>query len=160
MCCDAMTRSSGSGHGRTVHREHLLPPSISAVVEFGDDDIDGTAHTAFGQLPNMTSILGLGNRGVFRSDWTDPDITRHAIADLLLGALTGGKTPLSAETEGSRWVNSATFTAGLQRNVQRAVEEFAAVQARWARGEHLSNLLRGQRRAREGSAYRSELRRE
>lgn len=65
----------------------------------------------------MTSILGPGNRGVFRSDWTDPDITRHAIADLLLGALTGGKTPLSAETEGSRWVNSATFTAGLQRNV-------------------------------------------
>jgi hypothetical protein len=108
------------------------------------DDIDGTAHSAFGRLPNMTYILGPGNRVVFRSDWTDPDITRTAIAYLLArrSARREGMrlAPFYAEIEGSRWVDNAAFTAGLVRNGPRAVDEFAEAQARWARGEHLGSL--------------------
>jgi hypothetical protein len=99
------------------------------------DDIDGTAHTAFGRLPNMTYILGTGNRVMFRSDWTDPDITRAAIEYLLArhADRRAGRrlAPFYAEIEGSRWVDSAAFTAGLHRNGPRAVEEFATAQERW-----------------------------
>lgn len=110
------------------------------------DDIDGTAHTAFGRLPNMTYILGPGNRVVFRSAWTDAQITRTAI-DYLLARRADRRdgmrlAPFYAEIEGSRWVDNVAFTAGLERNGPRAVTEFAEAQARWARGEHLGSLTR------------------
>jgi hypothetical protein len=118
------------------------------------DDIEGTAHTAFGRLPNMTYILGLGNRVVFRSDWTDPAITRSAIAYLLARRSDrheGARlAPFYAEIEGSRWVDTVTFTAGLQRNGPRTIEEFATAQERWARGEHLGNLTRRRRTSNDG----------
>ncbi len=119
------------------------------------DDIDGSAHTAFGRLPNMTYILGSGNRVAFRSDGTDPDITRAAIAYLLARRAdrrAGARlAPFSAEIEGSRWVDTAAFTAGLQRNGPRAVAEFAAAQERWARGEHLGSLTRRRRTRSDGA---------
>lgn len=113
------------------------------------DDIKGTAHTAFGRLPNMTYILGAGNRVLFRSDWTDAGITRTAIEYLLARRADrreGARlAPFYAEIEGSRWVDNAAFNAGLLRNGPRAVEEFAKAQERWARGEHLGSLKRRRR---------------
>ncbi len=110
------------------------------------DDLAGTAHAAFGRLPNMTYILGPGNRVVFRSDWTDAEITRAALEYLLARRAdrrSGARlVPFSAEIEGSRWVDDAAFTAGLECNGPRAVEEFATAQERWARGEHLGSLAR------------------
>jgi hypothetical protein len=108
------------------------------------DDLEGTAHSAFGRLPNMTYILGPGNRVLFRSDWTDPDITRAAL-DYLLARRADRRegarlAPFYAEIEGLRWVDQAVFDAGLRRNGPRAVQEFADAQARWARGEHLGSL--------------------
>jgi hypothetical protein len=108
------------------------------------DDLEGTAHSAFGRLPNMTYILGPGNRVLFRSDWTDPDITRAAL-DYLLARRADRRegarlAPFYAEIEGLRWVDQAVFDAGLHRNGPRAVQEFADAQARWARGEHLGSL--------------------
>ena len=88
----------------------------------------------------MTYILGPGNRVLFRSDWTGPDITRTAVEYLLARRDGLRLASFYAQIEGSRWVDNAAFTAGLQRNVQQAVEEFAAAQARWARGDHLGNV--------------------
>lgn len=114
------------------------------------DDLAGTAHTAFGRLPNMTYILAPGNRVVFRSGWTDAEITRAAIAYLLARRAdrrSGARlAPFYAEIEGSRWVDDGAFTAGLERNGPRAVTEFAEAKARWARGEHLGSLKPGGRR--------------
>lgn len=113
------------------------------------DDLEGTAHEMYGRLPNMTYILGAGNRVLFRSDWTDAEITRSAL-DYLLARRSDRRqgqrlAPFYAEIEGARWVDSAAFTAGLMRNGQRAVDEFAQAQERWSRGEHLGRLERRRR---------------
>ncbi len=113
------------------------------------DDLDGTAHTAFGRLPNMTYILGPGNRVLFRCDWTDAEITRAAL-DYLLARRADRRSgarlaPFYAEMAGSRWVDDAAFTEGLERNGPRAVTEFTEAKARWARGEHLGSLDRRRR---------------
>src|SRR5213082_2829201 len=36
------------------------------------DDLAGTGHKLYGELPNMTYLIGRGGRVLFRSDWTDP----------------------------------------------------------------------------------------
>lgn len=110
------------------------------------DDLTGTAHRAFGRLPNMAYILGPNNRVVFRSDWTDPATVRVAL-DYLLRVRQHRRdgmrlAPFYAEIEGARWVDSAAFDAGLLRNGPRAVTEFREAQERWARGEHLGSLKR------------------
>jgi hypothetical protein len=110
------------------------------------DDLQGTAHTMYGRLPNMTYILGPANRVLFRSDWTDAEVTRAALEYILArreDRRQGQRlAPFYAEIEGSRWVDNDAFTAGLQRNGQRAVDEFAEAQRRWARGEHFGALKR------------------
>lgn len=108
------------------------------------DDLVGTAHRAFGRLPNMTYILGPNNRVVFRSDWTDPATIRVAL-DYLLRVrqhrLEGMRlAPFYAEIEGARWVDQSAFDAGLLRSGPRAVTEFRDAKERWARGEHLGAL--------------------
>lgn len=113
------------------------------------DDLQGTAHNAFGRLPNMTYILDKGNRVVFRSDWTDPPIVRAAL-DYLLSMRAEKRdgrrlAPFYAEIEGSRWVSNSAFAAGLERNGPRSVQEFADAQARWERGEHLGSLRRSRK---------------
>lgn len=110
------------------------------------DDLQGTAHEAFGRLPNMTYILAPHNRVVFRSDWTDPDTVSAAIEYLLAGQKKrrdGQRlAPFYAEIEGSRTVDHAAFNAGLVRNGPKAVTEFTDAQKRWARGEHLGGITR------------------
>src|SRR5947209_20320661 len=36
------------------------------------DDLAGSGHRLYGELPNMTYLVGRGGRILFRSDWTDP----------------------------------------------------------------------------------------
>ena len=40
------------------------------------DDLAGTAHEAFGMLPNMTYLISSSHTVVFRSAWTDPPTVR------------------------------------------------------------------------------------
>ena len=113
------------------------------------DDLEGSAHRAFGQMPNMTHILNSGHSVVFRSAWTDPETIRLAL-DYLLGVQARRRAgarlaPFYSELQGFRWVDDAAFQAGLARNGPRAVREFAEATQRWARGEHLGSLP--QRRA-------------
>ena len=113
------------------------------------DDLEGRAHRAFGQMPNMTYILNSAHSVVFRSAWTDPDTIRLAL-DYLLGVQArrgaGARlAPFYSELQGFRWVDDAAFQAGLAHNGPRAVREFAEATQRWARGEHLGSLP--QRRA-------------
>ncbi len=110
------------------------------------DDLQGTAHRAYGGLPNMTYIVSRANQVVFKSDWTDPPTIRWAV-DYLLGVQDlrrrGGRVaPFYAELQGYRWSDPAGFQTGLERDGPKAVREFAEAQARWARGEHLGSLER------------------
>ena len=113
------------------------------------DDLEGRAHRAFGQMPNMTYVLNSAHSVVFRSAWTDPDTVRLAL-DYLLGVQARRRAgarlaPFYSELQGFRWVDDAAFQAGLVQNGPRAVREFAEATQRWTRGEHLGSLP--QRRA-------------
>ncbi len=113
------------------------------------DDLEGSAHRAFGQMPNMTYVINSAHSVVFRSAWTDPDTIRLAL-DYLLGVQARRRAgarlaPFYSELQGFRWVDDAAFQAGLARNGPRAVRDFAEATQRWARGEHLGSLA--QRRA-------------
>ncbi len=108
------------------------------------DDLEGTAHEAFGRLPNMTYILGQDHRVLFRADWTDAYTVRFALEYLL--AVDARKTegtaiePFYAELRGFRWENLRGFADGLEFNGPRAVKEFRDAKLRWSRGEHLGQL--------------------
>jgi hypothetical protein len=113
------------------------------------DDLLGTAHNAFGRMPNMTYILGSDHRVLFRADWTDADTVRFAL-DYLLSVDERQREgtaiePFYAELRGFRWEDVAGFAAGLEYNGPRAVREFRDAKLRWSRGQHLGalNKLRG-----------------
>ncbi len=108
------------------------------------DDLEGTAHEAFGRLPNMTYILGTDHRVLFRADWTDSDTVRFAL-DYLLAVDAREREgtaiePFYAELRGFRWENQRGFADGLAFNGPRAVSEFRDAKLRWSRGEHLGKL--------------------
>lgn len=111
------------------------------------DDLEGTAHSAFGQMPNMTYILNSGHKVVFRSAWTDAPTVRVALEYLLdvqARRRDGARlAPSYSELQGFRWVDDAGFQAGLARNGPRAVTEFADAMKRWARGEHVGRMRSG-----------------
>jgi hypothetical protein len=113
------------------------------------DDLEGTAHEAFGRLPNMTYIIGTHHRVLFRADWTDADTVRFAL-DYLLAVDEREREgtaiePFYFELRGFRWEDLRGFADGLAFNGPRAVREFRDAKLRWSRGEHLGalNKLRG-----------------
>lgn len=110
------------------------------------DDLTGTAHRAFGGLPNMTYIVNNAHTIVFRSDWTDAPTVRFAI-DYLLDAQerrrNGAKlAPFYAEIMGFRERDEVAFDQALERNGPKAVSEMQAARELWARGEHIAGARR------------------
>jgi hypothetical protein len=108
------------------------------------DDLDGTAHRAFGSMPNMTYILNRAHTVVFRANWTDPPTIRFAL-DYLYGVEDRRReglrlNPFYAEIHGFRWVDDDAFFRDLAMAGPKAVTEFRDARARWARGEHLGRL--------------------
>lgn len=110
------------------------------------DDMVGTAHRAFGGLPNMTYILNAAHTVVFRSDWTDAPTVRFALQYLtnVASRRRAGErlAPFYAEVQGFRANDPAAFDAALERNGPRAVTEMRAARELWARGEHLGAIRR------------------
>jgi len=49
------------------------------------DDFDGTAHRAYGSMPNAAYIINRSGCVVFRADWNNPSATRKALAALVKG---------------------------------------------------------------------------
>jgi hypothetical protein len=48
------------------------------------DDLEGTMHRAYGEMPNMAYIIGKDGRVVYKSMWTD-----HADIEAMIRALLG-----------------------------------------------------------------------
>lgn len=64
-------------HARAmVERDGLRRPMLV-------DDLEGSVHRAYGQLPNMSYIVGGGGRIRYRAAWTDADNLRLALDDLV-----------------------------------------------------------------------------
>jgi hypothetical protein len=108
------------------------------------DDLEGTAHRAFGTMPNMTYILNQSNTVLFKANWTDPITIKFAL-DYHFNVLDRRReglrlNPFYAELHGFRWVDDDAFFELLDLAGQKAVDEFKEAKARWARGEHLGSI--------------------
>lgn len=103
------------------------------------DDLQGTGHSLYGRLPNMTYLIGKGGRVLFRADWTDPPTIQWALDYVLdaRGRRNDGLRlgPFYAEIVGYRWSDQSKFQEGLQRAGQQAVVDDFARSMRGRPGE-------------------------
>ena len=93
------------------------------------DDVEGTAHHAYGLLPNMTWIIGPGGRILYKSTWTEvADIESALVASLddlhRRKRLKERLVPFYAERLVWRERDDAAFRAGLERTGPQAVRDF------------------------------------
>ena len=94
------------------------------------DDLAGTAHTAYGLLPNMSWVLDRGGTILYKAMWT----SAARIGDFLARQQTqpGGAATFYTEQLEPRALDRDAFRRGLQRNGPRAVTEFARAEEIWA----------------------------
>jgi len=100
------------------------------------DDLEGTGHRLYGELPNMTYLVSRGGKIVFRADWTDPPTIRWAL-DYVLSSRERRReglrlAPFYAELAGMRWNDQSKFDEGLVRNGPQAVEDWRRALQRWS----------------------------
>jgi len=99
------------------------------------DDLEGTAHHAYGLLPNMNWVVGRGGRIVYKSDWTSADnveafLTRYEAARTRRPA-TGAVGPYLTEQVEFRDLDREAFYEQLKRNGPRAFDEFKRAEEIW-----------------------------
>ena len=91
------------------------------------DDLQGTAHAAWGRLPNMTWIIGRGGMILYKAMWTDAGDVEHALIDVLEHLPRRKEDKLAAfysERIGWRTRDDARFREGLQHAGPQAVADF------------------------------------
>ena len=91
------------------------------------DDLDGTAHQAYGLLPNMTWIVGRGGLIVYKAAWTDAKDVEDALTwalDHLPRRAKDNLRTIYTERLGWRGTDHAGFRAGLERAGPQAVRDF------------------------------------
>lgn len=101
-------------HSR-VHRQILL------------DDFEGTAHRAYGSLPNMTWIIGRGGMIHYKSAWTGEADVADALEGVLDFQANRAKNQWVAfYSERSAWSvrDMNLFKAGLERNGPQALADY------------------------------------
>ncbi len=90
------------------------------------DDVEGTAHHAYGLLPNMTYIVS-GGRIFYKAAWTAAADVEEALAGVLhfLDRRREDRlVPMYVERLGWRSNDPAAFRAGLERTGPQAVSDF------------------------------------
>lgn len=100
------------------------------------DDLAGSGHLLYGDLPNMTYMIGRGGRVLFRSDWTDPptiELMLNYIANVRERRRAGERmTGFYAEFAGFRVNNRPKFMESLKVAGPQALEDFARMVKIWA----------------------------
>jgi hypothetical protein len=93
------------------------------------DDLEGTAHRAYGMLPNMTWIFGPGGMIHFKATWTDPadieDALRYSL-DAIARRMRDKLLPYHSERLKWRNRDDAKFKARLTKNGPQAVKDFCS----------------------------------
>lgn len=99
------------------------------------DDLAGTAHRAYGLLPNMTWVVGRGGRILYKADWTS---ARNVEAFLEPHERGRRRRPASVavaayvtEQIEYRDVDREAFYDRLRRNGPRSYDEFKRAEALW-----------------------------
>jgi hypothetical protein len=91
------------------------------------DDLGGSAHRAYGLLPNMTWIVMRGGLIVYKAAWTGAADVEDALAQALDGQARRRQDRLvSFYSERMSWriSDDAQFRAGLERTGPQAVTDF------------------------------------
>lgn len=83
------------------------------------DDLGGSAHRAYGAMPNTVHVIDGSGRVAFRAAWSDPRLVEEVLRRLARGDALDG---LRAEARPSREVHERV----LNRAGQQAVRDFAA----------------------------------
>jgi hypothetical protein len=101
------------------------------------DDLDGTAHRAYGLLPNMTWVVDRGGRIVYKADWTSAANVEDFVTRYLdrKRSRPEGRSlaPYSTEQLEFRSVDRDAFYRHLaERNGPRSLEEFKAAERYWS----------------------------
>ena len=99
------------------------------------DDLEGTAHHAYGLLPNMNWVVGRGGSILYKSDWTsaanvDAFLYRYESGRNRRPA-TGGVGPYLTEQVEFRDLDREAFYRRLHRNGPRAYDEFKRAEEMW-----------------------------
>ena len=99
------------------------------------DDLSGTGHLLYSDLPNMTYLVGRGGRILFRSDWTDPptiELMLNYRANTRERRRAGERlTAFYAEFAGFRVNDRGKFMERLKVAGPQAVEDFARMVKIW-----------------------------
>lgn len=92
------------------------------------DALDGACHQRYGGYPNMTWIFNRSGTILYKADWTDTDSVVRTVEYLLeVQERRQNREKLAGfrvERMEYRVSDRDAFNAGLERNGQRAVEEF------------------------------------
>ncbi|MGF1471699.1 MAG: TlpA family protein disulfide reductase [Rubrobacteraceae bacterium] len=78
------------------HMEEKRALARRTVAEDGEkaevllDDLNGTAHRAFGSLPNVVYVIDAGGTVVMRGDWNNPRVVEEALGRIRRGESLGG----------------------------------------------------------------------
>ena len=91
------------------------------------DDINGTAHRAYGVLPNMTWIVGRGGLILYKADWTEANDVEDALEralEFLPRRSKDNLRTLYSERIAFRGTDHAAFREGLERAGPQAVRDF------------------------------------
>ena len=91
------------------------------------DDLDGTAHKAYGMLPNMSWIIGRGGLILYKAAWTDAGDLEDALDRALDGQARRIKdklVPFYSERFSWRTRDDDSFRQGLERAGPQAVRDF------------------------------------
>lgn len=91
------------------------------------DDLEGTAHRAWGWLPNMTWIIGRGGVILYKSSWTFAEDVEDALVwalDHLARRRDDNLAYFYSERLAWRVNDPAAFKAGLDRNGPQAIADF------------------------------------
>ncbi|MBA2529735.1 MAG: hypothetical protein H0V19_07215 [Euzebyales bacterium] len=99
------------------------------------DDLAGTAHRAYGLMPNMTWAIGRGGRIMYKADWTSAHnveafLERHEDGRRRRPA-SGAVAGFLTEQVEYRDVDREAFYARLRRNGPRAYDEFKRAEEMW-----------------------------
>jgi hypothetical protein len=91
------------------------------------DDLEGTAHRAFGMLPNMSWIIGPRGMIHYKAAWTDPNDIEDALKYSLDAVERRGRDkllPYHSERLKWRMRDDDKFRARLMKNGPQAVKDF------------------------------------
>jgi hypothetical protein len=100
------------------------------------DGLAGTAHRAYGLMPNMTWVIARGGRIAYKADWTSAANVEAFLERFLAarGEHPPGTVPVLYGTQQAefRYPDRERFMQRLRRNGPRAVAEFEKAQHLWA----------------------------